>query len=274
MNESKIIHYPQDEVHTFLLPVTTGCSHNACVFCSMYKGEKFCLVPLSQIEMQLKHGDIYTERVFLTGADPLVIGFEKMKQLLVLIRHYLPYCACVAAYASVRSIAGYTVEELSLLHDKGLRLLYIGFETGNNEVLHLMKKGHTVAEAISQAKKLNKANLSFNSIIVYGIAGQNKSVENARTTARMLNQFKTNRIITMSLSIFLGTELDLMVKRGDFVPASNRERLTEIKTLLEDLEVKTRTIFDTTHPTNILKIKGTLPYDQKELISELEKRLV
>lgn len=273
MNESKAIHYPQDEVHTFLLPVTIGCSHNACLFCSMYKGEKFSLVSWSKIEMQLKHGDTYTERVFLTGADPLVIGFDKMLRLMELIEHYLPYCACVASYASIRSISNYTKEELSVLHNKGLRLLYIGFETGCDEVLQLMNKGHTVAEAVAQAKKLNKANLSFNSIVVYGIAGQNKSVENALATAKMLNQFKTNKIITMSLSVFLGTKLDLMVRRGDFIPAANRERLIEVKTLLEKLEVKAPTIFDTTHPTNILRIKGMLPYDQEKLIKEIDKRL-
>lgn len=105
-----------------------------------------------------------------------------MKQLLDLIHQYLPYCACVASYASIKSISKYSVEELSILHDAGLRLLYIGFETGNDDVLKLMNKGHTVNEAIKSARKLNEANLLFNTIVMYGIAGKGVSVDNAIAT--------------------------------------------------------------------------------------------
>ena len=171
----------------------------------MYAGEKFSPINLSDIESELKHGDTYTERVFLTGADPLQIGFEKMNLLLDLIHRYLPYCGCVASYASIRSISQYSVEELSILHKKGLWDLYIGFETGSDEVLKLMNKGHTVSDAISQAKKLNEADLSFNTIVIYGIGGQGRSVENAVATAEMIMQFRTRRIITMNLTVFPGT---------------------------------------------------------------------
>ena len=274
MSESQTIHYPQDEVHSFLLPVTNACSYNACAFCSMYAGEKFSPVALSKIEAELKHGDIYTERVFLTGADPLQIGFEKMNLLLDLVHQHLPYCACVASYASIRSISKYSAEELSILHQKGLWDLYIGFETGSDEVLKLMNKGHRVADAISQAKKLNEADLSFNTIIIYGIAGQGRSAENAMATAEMIMQYRTRRIITMNLTVFPGTKLKQMVKSGEFIAASNRERMIEVKTLLEYLNPTTPTVFDTTHPTNILKIKGSLPQDKEKLLAEVKKRII
>ncbi|UUM12251.1 hypothetical protein NQU17_01475 [Clostridiaceae bacterium HFYG-1003] len=146
----------------------------------------------------------YTEKVFLTGADPLAIGFRKMKSLLVMIRQYLPYCACVASYASIRNLAQYTVEELTILHDDGLRLLYIGFESEDNEVLSLMKKSHRRTDAIREAKKLNQARLPFNTIIMYGIAGAGQGEKYARATADMINQFTTRTIITMNLKIFGG----------------------------------------------------------------------
>ncbi len=273
MNENNMVYYPQDEMTTFLLPVTLGCSYNKCVFCSMYKGEKYCEVPFSDMEIQLRNAYKYTEKVFLTGADPMAIGFDKMKKLLEMVHQYLPYCACVASYASIKNIFKYSVEQLSILHDAGLRMLYIGFETGRDDILKLMNKGHTVNEAIRQAKKLNEAKLQFNSIIMYGIAGEGESVDNAVATAGMINQFITSRIITMNLTVFDGTELKNMVKRGDFVPASRRERLVEVKTLLENLKPKKPTIFDTTHPTNIVKIKGTLPQDKGRLINEVTRQI-
>lgn len=216
MNRNGIVHYPYDEMNTLLLPITFGCSYNKCAFCSMYKDEKYSEVPISDVEMQLIHGYAYTEKVFLTGADPMAIGFNKMKQLLDMIHMYLPYCACVASYGSIKSISKYSIDELSFLHDAGLRLLYIGFETGKDEVLKLMNKGHTVNEAIKQARRLNEARLPFNTIIMYGIAGKGESVDNGIATAEMINSFTTNKVITMSLTIFYGTELNSMVEKGEF----------------------------------------------------------
>ncbi|MFD3156753.1 radical SAM protein [Haloimpatiens sp. FM7330] len=269
MYKNDTVYYPQDEMTTFLLPVTVGCSYNKCAFCSMYKDDKYGEVPFQDIEMQLLNGYTYTEKVFLTGADPMAIGFDKMKRLLDMIHKYLPYCACVASYAAIKSIAKYSVDELSILHDAGLRLLYIGFETGRDDILKLMNKGHTVDEAIKQAKKLNESKIPFNSIIMYGIAGEGEYVDNAIATAKMINQFITNKVITMNLTIFNGTELNNMVKRGDFIPQSRNERLVEIRTLLENLEPKQPMVFDTTHPTNIIKIKGTLPQDKEKLIARI-----
>lgn len=271
MNKNEMIYYPQDEMTTVLLPITYGCSYNKCAFCSMYKDDKYREVSFFDIKNQLLNINKYTEKIFLTGADPTSIGFNKMKKLLDLINEYVPCCACVSCYASIRNISKYTIEELSILHDAGLRLLYIGFETGSDDILKLMNKPHTVNQAIEQAKKLNMARLSFNTIIMYGIAGKGKSIENAVATAKMINQFNTNRIITMNLTIFEGTELYKMLMRRDYTPSDGNERLIEIKTLLENLEPEQPTIFDTTHPTNIIKIKDTLPQDKKRLINKISK---
>ena len=111
MSESRNIFYPQSEITTVLLPVTRGCSYNKCVFCSMYKDESYEEVPFREIEFELMNGDFYTERVFLTGADPLSIGYEKMIRILQAIHRYYPYCGCVAAYAAVRNLKQYIVEE-------------------------------------------------------------------------------------------------------------------------------------------------------------------
>ena len=273
MENKSTIFYPQDEMNTVLIPVTIGCLYNKCIYCSMYKDVEYREVELNEIEMNLKHGYYYTEKVFLTGADPLGIGFEKMIKLLELIKTYYPVCGRVASYASVRSISKYTVEELSILHNLGLRLLYIGFETGRDDILKFVKKGHNREEAIKQAMKLNEANLIFDTIIMYGIGGEGKSIINAIDTANMINQFTTNRILTMNLQVFNGTELDLMIKREEFELADTKERLLEIRTLLEHLEPKKPTIFDTTHPTNIINIKGTISEDKLNLLNIVNRKI-
>ena len=266
------LYYPQDEMKTVLLPVTSGCSYNGCAFCSMYKDVAYRPVPFAEIETELRSGDTYTEKIFLTGADPMSIGFSKMKRLLEMIRSHLPYCARVGAYASIQNIARYSVDELSVLHDAGLRMLYIGFETGRDDVLKMINKGHTVEQAVEAAKKLNQAKLPFNTVVMYGIAGEGECQNNAVATAEMINRFEIARIITMNLVVFYGTDLNAMVKRGDFVPASGKERLLELRTLLEHLKPQKRTMFDTTHPTNIIKMEGELPQDRKRLIEQVKRQ--
>ena len=135
--------------------------------------------------------------------------------------------------------------------------------------MNLMGKGHTVEMAIEQGKKLNKANILFNAIVMYGIAGQGNSVENAVKTAEMLNQFDSYKIVTMNLTVFEMTELAKMVQNKEFVQADTNEKLLEIKTLLEHLEVKKATIFDTTYTTNLIKLEGTLPEAKERLIKEM-----
>lgn len=266
MGEVQNVFYPQDEIRTVLVPVTVGCRYNQCAFCYMYKENDYREVSMQEIEFQLMNGSIYTERVFLTGADPLTVGFEKILRILKMIRRYYPYCACVSAYAAVRTLKNYSVEELKTLHEEGLGLLYIGFESGSDQVLGMIKKGNTAAEAAAVGQKLNEAKLLFNAIVMYGIAGEGGSEENAKQTAKLLNQFAAQKIITMNLTVFDGTEISHLEKEGKFVQAKGNEKLLELRTLLENLEVKKPTGFDTTHATNILKITGTLPADRESLL--------
>lgn len=269
MNRNDSIFYPHDEMTTLLLPVTIGCQYNKCAFCSMYIDDKYSEVPFREIEMQLMNAYLYTESIFLTGADPLSIGFKRMKELLQLIHKYLPYCASVRSYASIRSISLYSKEELNTLREEGLNLLYIGFETGRDDILFLMNKGHKVKDSLRQAKKLNEVNMRFNTIIMYGIAGQGESVDNAIATADMINQFETKKIITMNLMVFERTKVENMIKNRQYTPSSRSERMIEIRTLLEYLKPIKELTFDTSHPSNIIKIKGQLPQDKNKLLAKI-----
>ena len=105
---------------------------------------------------------------------------------------------------------------------------------------------------------------------MYGIAGEGESVDNPIATAKMINQFQTRKVITMSLIIFDRTDLAKMVEEGRFIPPSRNERLLEIKTLLENLKPEKETFFDTTHPSNIIKIQGKLPGDKNKLLSQIK----
>ena len=231
MSENMTVYYPYDELTTTLVPVSEGCPHNRCTFCAMYKGCEYREAAPEEVEQVLINADQYTERVFLTGADPLHIGYDKLLRILKKIKKYLPYCACTASYASIRSVSKYTEEQLRTLHDAGLRLLYIGFESGDDQVLKAIRKGHTSEQAVRQAQKLNRAHLLFNTILMYGIAGTGKGEENARKTAAMVNQFRSNKIITMNYTVFEFSEMAEQIRAGAFTQATPEEKRLEIKNI-------------------------------------------
>lgn len=276
MYQEETIYYPPDEMFSVFIPVTGGCSYNRCAFCSMYKSIGYHMVPIREIEANLVSAaeyNPYTERIFLTGAEPLSVGFERIRRILELVNKYLPYCACAASYASVKNMRQYSEEQLKELHNMGLRCLYIGLESGSDRILERMKKGHTAKEAVQQMQKLNRAKLSFHTILMYGMGGAGTAGENAATSAEMVNQFETQRVIMMNLTVFPGTELDSWVRGGQFVPASAEEKTKELYLLLQRLKPQKDMMFDTTHTTNTLRLKGNIPKEKEEMLKRLEEYL-
>ena len=270
MYRNETIYFPGTEARNVLVPVTSGCPHNVCTFCTMYKETKYSPVDLSDIEYELKNVDPQSDKVFLVGADPLCVGYDRINSILNLIKKHLPHCARITAYCSVRTLAKYTLEQLKDLCNRGVTALYIGFESGDDEVLKKAKKGHTVAMAIEQAEKLSQAGILFSTVIMYGLAGKGKGVENAIKTAEMVSKFNTYKVVTMNLTVFEGSEIADMIRAGEFVEADGAEKRLELRTFLEHLDMKQSTMFDTRHATNPIKLLGTLPRDKETLLAKLK----
>ena len=268
MRYDQIIYYPPFERHSLLLQVSCGCSYNQCAFCNMYKTVDFELIPLKQIIADLQQAagyNPYTERVFLIGGEPLCLSFEQMREILVQIKKYLPYCACVSMYASIKNLRDKSVEQLKELHRLGLGFCTSGWKAevtafaADEEGSHLRRSGRA-------AKKTQRGADSFNSILIYGLGGAGTAKENAQASARMLNQVRSANIIMMNLTVFPDTELEKWCRDGSFIQASGRERIEELAYLLEELDVTTPTGFSTSHVTNPVMVTGTLPYDKEKML--------
>jgi radical SAM superfamily enzyme YgiQ (UPF0313 family) len=272
MHYEGTIYRPPVEANSLLLQVTVGCAHNKCTFCNMYKDVCFRMEKLEQIEEDLKEARRYykkVERIFLVNGDAFVLKADYLKAIAIKIREYFPECNTITMYSSIQNIKSKTDEELKELRALGINDLYVGIESGSDEVVARINKGHTVQEAIEQLQRLNEANINHMALLMLGVAGKGKGIENAKATAEFLNVTKPKLIWVGTLAVFPGTKLQEEVEAGTFVEASEIENLIEEKTLIENIQLENVPFYGV-HPTNAIPVAGILPRDKEKMLEALE----
>ena len=160
MHYTGTIYRPPFEARSLLLQVTTGCSHNRCSFCTMYRDEPFKVEPLEQIEEDLEEAREYVPdvtRVFLENGDPFALSADRLEKIAAMIHDYLLKVETIAMYASIKNVIGKTDEELKRLRTLGINELNIGVESGLDEALTYMNKGYTAEQAVYELKRLRAA---------------------------------------------------------------------------------------------------------------------
>lgn len=244
---------PPQEAQSLLLRATQGCTYNACNFCYSSRGYVFMAATQERLEQELleKKGTYPADSaVYLIGANPMALPMKTLCSYLAVLRRHAPDFAELRMQSMVRDVKGKSAADLRELRRLGLRLLYIGTESGSNEALELMNKGHTAEEAVEQLLRLDEAGIGYSTQYVLGLAGKGQGRHSAEATAAFFNQVHPHRITTTGLTVFSGTPLETMVRTGRFVEAPEKEKVEELLLFLERLS--TDTYFDSVHYLNPL----------------------
>ncbi|MDA0524277.1 radical SAM protein [Methanococcoides alaskense] len=262
---------PPIEANTVLLQVTVGCAHNKCTFCTMYRGTQFCIEQIDQIENDLKEAkERYRslKRIFLLNGDVFVLSARRLKEISKKIIEYFPEMETITMYAPIRNIITKTDEELRELRDLRINDLWVGLETGNDEILKRFNKGSTLKDSYEQLERLNNAGIRHNAIFMLGTAGRGNGIEAAIGAAKLINKTKPQFVGITSLGFFDGSELTREVKDGTFIPATELEILEEEKKLIELIEVENMPFYGN-HPINATSIAGIIPRDREKMIETI-----
>lgn len=274
MHYTGTIYRPPFEARSLLLQVTTGCSHNKCSFCTMYRDEPFRVEPLEQIEEDLAEARQYVPnvtRVFLENGDPFALSADRLEQIAVMIHAYLPRVETIAMYASIKNVIGKSDEELRRLRNLGINELNIGVESGLDEALVYMNKGYTSDQAKYELNRLKSAGIDYGANIILGCAGPERRHENAAATAALLNETKPYLIFTGTIHSDPGCPLYEDIQNGSFVESTFGEYLDEEEELLKILELTDCYLFGL-HPSNIVTMHGNLPEDKAVMLDLIRKR--
>lgn len=280
MKYDEQIYRPPKEYRSILLQVTSGCTHNKCKFCGMYRYTNFKMESLDQIESDVIEAsqDPYyrgVKRVFLLNGNPFVLKTERLLKIADIIHRHLPRVEVICMYSSIKDIENKSDEELKMLREAGINDLYLGIESGNPEALEFINKGNTVQEAIVQMKRLDKFDYNYYAMILTGLMGRGveKALENGKLTGLMLSQVNARGIFPMSVTLVPGTELWDMKAKGEYVEATEYDRLVELKTIIENLNPEKTALLSSAHNSNTMFIKGIAPRDNEKMINEIDSIL-
>lgn len=267
---------PPYEAWSALIQVTAGCTHHSCKFCTLYEDVpfKFRMSPLSEIEEDLQ--ELYmampdVTRLFLVGANPFVLSTQKLKDIANLSKQYLQRLTSIGCFARITDIYNKSEADLKDLRALGYNRITIGVETGDDEALAFMNKGYTSNDIIEQCKKLDEANMEYNFFYLTGIYGKGKSPEGVKRTAEIFNQLNPKLVGASMLTVYQSSELFGEIQRGNWQEESETEKLMEMRTLIESLDIRTH--FAALGASNMFNFQGRIPEDRDILINEINEIL-
>lgn len=268
-----LVFRPPSEARSFILRVTIGCSHNACTFCDMYKLSKFRIRTLEEIDGIIERGAQampFVRRIFLADGDALVLPTESLLHILKKCYDTFPAITRIGAYATPADLNRKSLDELKQLKAAGLDILYMGIESGDDEVLRRVHKGTTAARTITAGQKALAAGMKLSTMIILGLGGQELTHEHAIHTAEVVSAINPTMLSALTLLIPQEVPLYQEVLNGTFTPLTARGFLKELREILDHTHMTNPCIFRSNHVSNLVPVGGNLPDDKDAMIATLD----
>jgi len=281
---------PPSEHASYYLPLTAGCSNNTCTFCG------YCLTNLSirdlqEVRQEIDAMTLYINhhvrvpsqadivyailrrwdgrRVFLQDADALVYPYARLVELLQYLNEKFPHLERIASYATPQDILRRSMDELKAVKDLKLGILYMGVESGDDDVLKRICKGVGHEQMVEAAKKVKESGILLSVTVILGLGGIKGSQKHALETARILTEMDPDYAGALTLTLIPGIPLYEEWERGDFELISPFESLRELKTIVENSDFS-NCFFSSMHASNYYAIRGSMPADKEKVLRQLD----
>lgn len=267
---------PPSEARSYILQVTYGCSHNQCTFCGTYLDKPFRVRATHEVLeditlAQKRFPD--TRHVFLADGNALVLSTRRLVEILDALSAGFPLQRRVAGYANARDLLDKSEADLKLLREKGMELVYLGLESGSDEVLDRIRKGATAAEMVEGVQKAQAAGMRVSVIGLLGVGGAELSSRHAQETGRVVSAMDPQYLSMLTVMLVPGTELHRQHESGTFQLMEPEGLLIELRQVISHLDGLSRCVFRTNHASNYLPLAGTLSKDKHNLLETIDQAL-
>lgn len=266
---------PPSEADAVILQVAVGCSYNKCTFCGAYKDVRFALKDEEAIIQDLLFARQYCRnysRLFLADGDVLILSQKRLVKLFRMIHEYLPWINRISLYGNARAIRGKSMSQLLELKSLGLSRVYMGLESGCDDVLQAVNKGETAETMRAVAVSIGQAGIFLSITALLGLGGLALSERHAVETGKVLAAMAPRQIAVLTLIPLENTPLGQNVLAGNFVLPGPEMILKELFLLLSQL-TGIRCQFHANHASTYLPLSGRLPKDRDALLQILQNAM-
>lgn len=284
---------PPSEHASYYLPLTSGCSNNSCTFCN-FSFSNLGIRDLEDVKQEIDAMSAYVNsrmlvpgqprivyyilqewdgrRVFLQDGDALVYPYPKLLEALQYLNQKFPTIQRIASYATPQDILRRTIAELKALKDQKLGILYVGVESGDDEILRRIQKNATHDQMVEAAAKVKEAGILLSATVILGLGGVKGSERHVAETARILTEMDPDYAGALTLTLIPGTALYKEWERGEFELITPFDSLRELKGLVEN-STFTNCFFSSMHASNYFAIRGSMPKDKDKILKQLNALL-
>lgn len=273
LNYDYPLYRPPSEASSLIFQVTLGCSFNKCSFCNMYRTKDYQERAWDEIKMEIDLASMHlpeSKRIFLADGDALNLPTGKMIQILDYIQQKFPKVERISCYAMPKNILEKSPEDLKKLHEAGLKMFYIGIESGSDIILKKVTKGATGQTIIRACQKAKDAGYIISCMIILGLGGKTYSRQHVEDTARILNATSPHYVGTLTLHLEEGIRDEFLAKfKEPFVPIDDSDALDELEMLIKNMSPKEPVIFRANHGSNAYPIGGMFPEDKDAMLQKI-----
>ena len=273
LNYAEPVYRPPSEAKSLIFQVTLGCSFNQCSFCDMYRNKEYSEKTWDEAkaEIDLMAKQIPdTTRIFLADGDAINISADYMVQIVEYLYNSFPKLERVSCYTMPMNLLKKTPEELKKMREAGLKMLYLGIESGSDIILKKITKGATAETIIRACRKAIETGFTLSCIIILGLGGKTHSKEHIKETARVVSASSPHYLGTLTLILETGVKQEFLTKFGEeFHPINDEEALIELHDLVEQIDVKEKMLFRANHGSNAYNIAGTFPDEKNAMLEKI-----
>ncbi len=239
---------PPDQYISVVLQLTEGCSFNKCTFCNFYRDRKFRIKTPQEFEkhiLQVKdllgNGLSLRRTIFLGDANALVVPTSKLLPLLEIVHKHLDVSALGGLFAFLDGFSGEkkSINDYIALKNLGVEKIYVGLESGNNELLQFLNKPGTSEEALQAVHQIKSAGISVGIIVLLGAGGKRFEKIHIKDTVDIINKMNLDADDLVYFSELIESEgLDYSSKAFEekLTPLTSKERFKQRDQIEQNLE--------------------------------------
>jgi radical SAM superfamily enzyme YgiQ (UPF0313 family) len=216
---------------------------------------------------------MYTSKKFTVRSfDTIKPEIIQLLPVLTAINHQFERAQRISSYALPKDILSKSEKELKALRALGLKLLYVGIETGDDELLKRVNKGETFDTTVNGIQKAHDAGIDTSIMIINGLGGRKYSRQHALRSADIINRIQPKFLSTLTLSMPFGQKHFQHHFKGDYQQQTVKELFEELLLFIRHLDVD-NVIYRSDHVSNNLVLKGVFAKDKEQIISQLKNAI-